>query len=106
MSKKNSILLYMSLGFFLASLPWYNFSAVAGFISSEFHLTGSQIGIILSAFQVGYVVVVLFTGWLSDRIGPKKVVAVATLLAGVFSTMFALLANGFHSILIFRVLSG
>lgn len=106
MSKRSSILLFLSLGLFFASLPWYNFSAVAPELAKEFGLSASQIGAIISAFQIGYVVVVLFTGWLSDKIGPKRVIVTASLLAGIFSTLFALIANTFSSILILRVLSG
>ena len=106
MSKKYSILLFLSLGLFFASLPWYNFSAVATQLASEFKLSASQIGAIISAFQIGYVIIVLFTGWLSDKIGPKRVIVAATLLAGVFSTLFGLIANSFGSILVLRVLSG
>lgn len=106
MAQKYSILLFLSLGLFFASLPWYNFSAVAPALAQEFQLSSSQIGAIISAFQIGYVVIVLFTGWLSDKIGPKRVIVAATLLAGVFSTLFALIANSFGAILWLRVLSG
>ena len=106
MAKKYSILLFLSLGLFFASLPWYNFSAVAPALAEEFQLSSSQIGAIISAFQIGYVLIVLLTGWLSDKIGPKRVIVGATLLAGIFSTLFALIANTFTSILWLRVLSG
>ena len=91
MAKKYSILLFLSLGLFFASLPWYNFSAVAPALAEEFQLSSSQIGAIISAFQIGYVLIVLLTGWLSDKIGPKRVIVGATLLAGIFSTLFALI---------------
>jgi MFS family permease len=106
MARKNKILAYMGLSIFLGSLPWYNFSAVVSYIAAEVHLTTSEIGLIISAFQAGYVLVVVFTSWLADRIGAKWVVTGATLLAGVFSTLFALLGNSLVSILILRVLSG
>jgi len=39
---------------------------------------------------------VVFTGWLADKVGRKKVVAWATLCTGVFSTLFAFMADSFN----------
>ena len=96
----------MLLSMLLGYLPWYNFSAVLKFIAKEYSLDASQTGAIIAAFQAGYVVVVIFTGWLADKIGTKKVVAGATLLAGIFSLLFPFVANGFTSILVMRLLTG
>lgn len=90
----------------LGYLPWYNFSAVSKYIAEEFSLTVNQTGIIMSSFQAGYVVVVLVTGWLADRIGERKVVAWATLCTAIFSTLFTFMAKGFASILILRLITG
>ncbi len=106
MDKKNRTLILMVIALFLGYLPWYNFSAVVKYIEADFALNPSETGMILSAFQLGYVVVVLITGWLADRIGAKKVVAWATLLTGVFSTLFAFLAKDFTSVLILRLATG
>lgn len=104
---KKKILLYaMLISIVLSYLPWYNFSAVSSYISSDLGFTVNQTSIILSAFQVGYVIVVLFTGWLADKIGAKKVIAWATLFTAIFSTMFVWLAKDFRSVLILRLLTG
>ncbi len=102
--KRTFILLVIAM--ILGYLPWYNFSAVLPYLALEFNLTSSQTGYILSAFQAGYVVVVLITGKLADVIGPKKVAAWATLLTAVSATLFVWLAQGFTSILILRLLTG
>ncbi len=65
MSKKNQTLLAMTVSMTLGYMPWYNFSAVPKFLADEFHLTASDTGWILSAFQAGYVIVVGATGWLA-----------------------------------------
>lgn len=103
---KNSILMYMLLAMVLGYLPWYNFSAVSKYITDEFGLTVGQMGAILSSFQAGYVVVVLLTGWLADKIGQKKVVAWATLCTAISSTLFIFVVKGFWSILIMRLITG
>ena len=106
MRKRNKILLLMVISMVLGYLPWYNFSAVSSYIVADFNLNAGAIGIILSIFQFGYVITVIITGWMADKIGKKNVVAWATLLTGIFSTLFVWLADGFYSILILRLLTG
>lgn len=106
MEKKNKIFIIMMIAMVLGYLPWYNFSAVLSNIVEDFHLSSRDTGLILSAFQVGYVIVVLLTGRLSDKVGPKKVVAWATLITAVSSTLFVVLARGFFSILAMRLVTG
>ena len=76
------------------------------YLIQDFNLGAGQMGAILSVFQVGYVVIVVFTGWLADRVGPRRVVAWATLLAALSSLAFIVLARDFASILILRLLTG
>lgn len=106
MEKKYKILLLMCLSMLLGYLPWYNFSAVVNFIAAEYSLTSGDIGIILASIQFGYIVIVLLTGWLSDKIGVTKVLAWSTLLTAIFSTSFIWLAQDFKSILALRLLTG
>ena len=106
MEKKNKIFIIMMIAMVLGYLPWYNFSAVLSNIVEDFGLSSRDTGMILSAFQVGYVIVVLVTGWLSDKIGPKRVVAWATLITAISSTLFVFLARGFLSILLLRLITG
>jgi len=100
------VLVLMCIAMLLGYMPWYSFSAVSKHLVEEFNLGASQMGAILSAFQVGYVVIVIFTGWLADRVGPRRVVAWATLFAALSSAAFIFLARDFASILILRLLTG
>ena len=104
--KQNKILLLMTVALFLGYLPWYNYSAVMSYISAEFMLTSMQESMIVSIFQLGYVVIVLVTGWLADKVGSKRVVAVATLCTAIFSTLFVFIAHDFKTTLIMRLLTG
>ncbi|MFA7197128.1 MAG: MFS transporter [Anaerovoracaceae bacterium] len=105
-TKKSVVMASMLAAMFLGYLPWYNFSAVSNYIAEDLDLSVTQTGMILSSFQLGYVIVVLFTGWLSDRIGNQRVVAWATLLTAISSTMFSFLARDFSSVLVLRLLTG
>lgn len=103
---RRSVLLLMAGAILLGYLPWYNFSAVLPAMQREFGLTGLQVGRILAAFQAGYVLVVLTTGWLADRLGDRRIVLIGTLGVAVSSTAFAFLARDFMSILALRALTG
>ncbi len=106
MQKKYLVLMFMSISIFLGNLPWYSFSAVSQDISRDLGLSSRDIGAILSAYQVGYVAVVLLTGWLADRVGRKRVILWATLLSGIFSTLFVWTATSFCTVLTMRLLAG
>ena len=106
MSSRYSILSFLCLGQLTAGLTWYNYSAILPLLQKEWSLTGAQAGIVLSAFQAGYVVAVLALGFLSDRIGGRKVFilsAIETSLAGI---AFAIFAKGFFSAAVIRALAG
>jgi MFS family permease len=106
MSLRYSILAVLCLGQLTAGLTWYNYSSVLPILQKEWSLTGAQAGIILSAFQAGYVIAVVVLGFLSDRIGGRKVFilsAIETSLAGV---SFAIFARGFISATVIRALAG
>lgn len=104
--KKTRTLILMVVALFLGYLPWYNFSAVMSYIAKDFHFTTVDQGMIISAFQLGYVVIVLITGWLADKVGPKKVVAWATLMCAITATLFPFVAKDFTTTLIMRLLTG
>ena len=106
MKKRNKTLIYMCIALFLGYLPWYNFSAVSNYILKDLNLSIGDMGIILSVYQAGYVITVIFTGWLADKVGKKRIIFWATLLTGIFSTLFVWLARGFFSVLILRLLTG
>ena len=48
--------------------------------SPVLHLTGSQIGLAASAYLLGAVAGALFFGWLTDRLGRKKLFTVTVLV--------------------------
>ena len=105
-ASKNSVLWAMIVSMTLGNMPWYNFSALLKQIAQEFSLTSADTGFILGAFQLGYVIVVGFTGWLADKVSLKRIVFWATLLTGFFAVLFAWLAGGLYSIMVLRLLTG
>ncbi|MFL9944449.1 MFS transporter [Paraburkholderia agricolaris] len=71
-------------------------------IAREFALSPTMQGLILSSFFWSYALLQIPGGWLIDRFGPRRVVAGATLLWGVFQTLLGV-ASGGLSLLLLRV---
>jgi MFS family permease len=70
----------------------------ANHIQADLHLTSSQLGVLLSAFFWTYATVQIPVGWLAERYGAHRVLAiglaiwaVATMLVGVVSSFVVLL---------------
>src|SRR5690349_2490527 len=80
-------------------------SIVAPLVSKDLGFEPAQLGIVFSAFFIGYSVFCFVGGWAADRWGPKRVFAVAMLWWSLFCGATAF-ATGFISILILRVLFG
>ncbi len=80
-------------------------SVAAPLVTQDLKLSPSDLGLIFSSFFVGYAIFNFIGGWASDRLGGKRVFAVAM---GVWSTFCALTAaaTGFVSLLVIRVLFG
>lgn len=97
-----AMLVSMALGY----MPWYNFSAVLNFISQEYSFTAADTGLILAAFQAGYVSIVPVVGWLGDRVGEKRLVFLATAGVGAFSCALAIGHWTKTGIVVLRTLTG
>ena len=73
--------------------------------SKMLHLSGSQIGAAASAYLVGAVGGAMFFGWLTDRLGRKKLFT-ATVLVYLVATIACGLSWNFWSFAFFRLMTG
>jgi MFS transporter, ACS family, hexuronate transporter len=80
-------------------------SIVAPLVTKDLGFDAAQLGIIFSAFFVGYSVFCFVGGWASDRWGPRLVFAAAMVWWSLFCGATALV-TGFVSLLIVRILFG
>lgn len=71
-------------------------------IAKEFALSPAMQGLVLSSFFWSYALLQIPGGWLIDRFGPRRVVAAATVLWGLFQTLLGF-ASGGLSMLFLRV---
>jgi sugar phosphate permease len=99
------ILGLISLMYLITYLDRVNISTVAPIISQEFGFDKVTMGIIFSAFVWAYALFQVPGGWLGDRFGPRRVLAI---LVGYWSVMTAVTsaASGAFSFVIVRFLFG
>ena len=69
-------------------------------------LSPGQIGTMISVGYVGQIFGALFFGWLAERIGRTKAVALAMALDGIMSLCCAFFATSFLQLAIFRTIQG
>jgi ACS family glucarate transporter-like MFS transporter len=73
----------------VAYLDRINLSIAGSFIATEFHLTNVQLGSLTSAFLMGYALFQTIGGWLADRLGSRRVLAIGVLWWGIFTSLTA-----------------
>ncbi len=81
--------------------------SLAGALSESpaLHLSGAQVGAAASAYLIGAVGGSLFFGWLTDRLGRKKLFTL-TVLVYLVATIACGLSWNFWSFAVFRMLTG
>ena len=81
-------------------------AAVLGDIIAEWSLSNTQAGWLGGALFAGYIATVpVLTAW-TDRVDPKRIYLVSTLIAAVGNFGFGFVADGLWSGVLFRVLTG
>ncbi|MGX6999126.1 MFS transporter [Caballeronia sp. KNU42] len=99
------VLLLLCAMYFITYIDRVNVSTAASQFGAELHLSHVQIGFVFSAFAYPYLVFQIIGGWLGDRFGPRRTLAVcAVIWAG--ATIMTGLAGGFVSLIIARLLLG
>lgn len=83
----------------IAFLDRVNISIAGSSIEKEFHLQHVQLGWVFSAFVLGYALFQAPGGWLADRFGPRRIVALGTVWWGVFTALTALVPAGIPAVL-------
>jgi sugar phosphate permease len=80
-------------------------SAAVPAIQKEFGFSTITIGWILAAFQIGYTIFQIPSGWLGDRIGPRRALTAVVVWWSAFTAMTAMTFNA-TSMIVCRFLFG
>lgn len=95
----------LAVGVFINYVDRGNLATAAPLIKDQLHLSNTQAGVLLSAFFWTYVPFQLIAGWLAERIGPYRTLAMGVALWSV-ATFASGLAGGFFGLLLLRLLLG
>src|SRR5271169_2383723 len=82
--------------YFITYVDRVNVSTAAIQFGKEFNLSNTQVGLVFSAFAYPYLIFQVIGGWVGDRFGPRRTLAVCGVIwAG--ATVMTGLAGGFTS---------
>ena len=91
--------------YFIAYIDRVNISVAGPVMRRELDLTPTQLGLIFSAFAYPYAAMQIVGGWLSDKLGPRLVLAVLSVVWAA-ATIMTGLSWSIASLVGFRVLVG
>src|SRR5438105_2360732 len=77
----------------VAFLDRVNLSIAGAKISEEFAISNVRLGFVFSAFLFGYALFQTPAGWLADRFGPRRMLALGVLWWGVFTALTAAISH-------------
>lgn len=97
------ILLY--LGYMISYVDRAAISLALSHIGKDFNVGPAQLGVVLSAFYLGYAAMQIPGGWLADKFGSKRVVVVSIALWSLFTVLTGL-AWSLSALLVIRFLFG
>src|SRR5581483_8522027 len=84
-NKKYIILALLFLGWCLSYLDRMSMNVSIVQIAKEFHLSPTALGVVLSSFFAGYALMQIPGGWLADKYGSRKIVAVCIIFWSIFT---------------------
>jgi sugar phosphate permease len=102
---RHVILFVLCLMYFVAYVDRVNISVAGPTMRKDLGLTPTELGIIFSAFAYPYAAMQIAGGWAADRFGPRRVLALLSLLWAA-ATMATGLAWSVASLVWFRLLVG
>jgi sugar phosphate permease len=77
---RSKVLLLLCAMYFITYMDRVNISTAAPYIKADLGLSDTQLGMALAAFSIPYAFFQIFGGIISDKFGPRKVLAVVGLL--------------------------
>ena len=84
---RNTVLLFIWLGWMFSFLDRMIMTVSLPFIGADFALDKTQQGLIISAFFLAYAGFQIPGGFLADKFGPRKVMALAIIWWSIFTTL-------------------
>lgn len=83
----------------------FTFGPLAPFLQEDMGISRAQVGLFTSAIYLGGMTVSLPAGWLTDRLGVRRLLVLGPLIQGVFFALFPSVSS-FHAVFWLVALSG
>ena len=98
-------LLAVTSAFSFTFLSRYTWSPLMLSVSQEFNLSAAQAGLYMSAFFAGYLITQIPSGIMADRLQPKYIIIICTVISGLMTAAMASIPS-YEMGLLFRVIGG
>ncbi len=93
------------LAYIVAFMQRLSIGPLAPFLKADLGINSEQLGMLMSAAVFGYMITLVPSGWLADKIGPRWMLLIGEMIGGVFmAAMFTV--RTFHLGLVFIALAG
>ena len=102
---KVAVIFLLWFGWYIGCVDRTIIYFAAPYMIKEFHLTATQMGVIMSAFFAGYALMQIPGGMLADKFGPRKVFLVVVFVWSLFTGLTGL-TYGFAAMVLVRFLFG
>ncbi len=99
------LIVMVALAMFISYVDRGNLATAAPLIQAELNLSPEQLGALLSAFFLTYVIAMIPAGWLAERYGAHRVMAGGFLIWSV-ATLGSGLVDSFAALFLLRLLLG
>src|ERR1051326_8751186 len=76
-STPSLVLLLLCAMYFMLFVDRTNISTTAPLMQGELKLSNTELGFVFSAFAIPYALFQLFGGWIGDKFGPRRTLAVS-----------------------------
>jgi MFS family permease len=104
-SATTGVLIVLCIMSYLMYVDRTNISTAALAIRHDLQLNNSQLGLVFAAFAMTYALGMIPGGFIADKLGSRKMLAICGLLWGL-GTVLTGLANGFAMVLVARFIVG
>ena len=81
------VFFFLYVGFCISYIDRSSIGLALPSISKDFTLAPTQMGVVISAFFIGYSIMQLPGGWMADKFGSKSVILIALTLWSIFTFM-------------------
>lgn len=105
LSAPAAVLALLCAVYFLFFVDRVSIATAAPLVKADLHISNTQLGLAFSAFAIPYALFQLIGGWIGDRLGPRRTLALCCAVVGL-STALTGAVTGIASLFLMRLALG